>query len=36
VFGGRRYTFSMMNEETDNVAHWDALGEKPRDERVRT
>ncbi len=36
VFDGTRRTFSNVNLETDNVAHWDAIGETPRDQRFKT
>lgn len=36
VFDGTRRTFSNVNLETDNVAHWDVIGETPRDRRFKT
>jgi hypothetical protein len=36
VFDGRRKTFSNVNLETDNMTHWDAIGETPREQRFRT
>lgn len=33
VFGGPRQAFSNVNEETDNVSHWEEIGEQPRSER---